>query len=245
MPQNLLMISGLYATGKSASLKNLRDPEGVLYISTESNKPLPFPHKFKTIDGGLQDPEDILFYFAEAEKMPGIHTIVIDSIDFLMDMFESQKVLTARDSRAMWGEYNQFFKKIMQDHVATSSKNWIFISHLAQEQISDLEYKFYVPVKGALKNTSVEAYFSVIVYARKVKVKDLEAEPYDDKLLTITDRDRKLGFKYVFQVDITKEFTNSGIRGLMGMWSDQQTFMDNDVQKLLDHMTEFYKNNGE
>ena len=36
---NLILISGPSATGKSASLRNLRDPEGVLYANCERSTP--------------------------------------------------------------------------------------------------------------------------------------------------------------------------------------------------------------
>ena len=43
---NLVLICGESSTGKSASLMNLRNPEGVMYLNTEANKKLPFPAKF-------------------------------------------------------------------------------------------------------------------------------------------------------------------------------------------------------
>jgi len=42
----LVLIGGKSATGKSASLMGLRDPERVAYMNCENNKRLPFPAKF-------------------------------------------------------------------------------------------------------------------------------------------------------------------------------------------------------
>lgn len=62
--------------------------------------------------------------------MEDVHTIVIDSLNYLMDMYESLHVLTATNTMQAWGEYTQFFKRLMQRHVASSSKNVIFIASL-------------------------------------------------------------------------------------------------------------------
>lgn len=100
MANHLVMICGFPASGKSSSLMYLQNPEGVLYIGTESNKPLPFPDKFKKIKNGLENPNQIFDLFASIEENPDIHTIVIDSINFLMDMFETMNIYRAKDSRA-------------------------------------------------------------------------------------------------------------------------------------------------
>jgi site-specific recombinase XerC len=90
-----------------------------------------------------------------------------------------------------------------------------------------------------LKGNGVEAYFSTVVAAKKVDLKTLEA--YKSDLLTITEEDRELGYKHVFQTRPTKTTTGERIRSPMGMFSRAQTFMDNDCQLLLDHLHEFYE----
>lgn len=98
MARQLVLIAGTAAAGKSASLMNLKDPEGVFYLGTEANKALPFADKFKKLKSGLDNPNDVFQLFAQLEQMPEIHTIVIDSITFLMDMFESKNVLTSKNT---------------------------------------------------------------------------------------------------------------------------------------------------
>lgn len=100
MPKNLILVAGTANSGKTASLRNIRRQDGVFYLGCEAGKGLPFKNSFKKPEGGLQDPEDVFEYFAVVEEMPEIHTIVIDSIDFLMEMYESQKVIPAKDTRA-------------------------------------------------------------------------------------------------------------------------------------------------
>ena len=87
-------------------------------------------------------------------------------------------------------------------------------------------------------NTSREAYFSCVISTKKVPVKDLEG--YRSDMLEITEDDRALGFKYVFQTKLTKDTTHERIRSPMGMFSTTETFTDNDVQKILDHLHAYY-----
>ena len=93
MNDHLVLIAGTSASGKSASLRNLDKPEGVVYLGTEANKKLPFNSKFKIYN--VTDPLQLNSAFEELEEKENIHTIVVDSLTFLMDAYESQYVLTA------------------------------------------------------------------------------------------------------------------------------------------------------
>lgn len=244
MAKMLMMIAGESTMGKSASLMNLKDPRSVFYLGTEANKPLPFSqeegNKFQSLKNGIQDPKAIFELADKLEGMDEIKTIVVDSLTFLMDMYESVHVLKAEDSRAEWGEYQQFFKKLMQEKVSASKKNWIFLAHNDKELMNNGNYRYYVPVKGALKKQGMESYFSIIVYARRINIRDLEEYDLDENLCRITDRERRLGYKHVFQCDITADYAESRIRAPMGCFSDNQIFMDNDAQLLLDHLAKYY-----
>ena len=44
--KDLVLIAGASSSGKSASLMNLEDHPGVMYLNCESGKRLPFPNKF-------------------------------------------------------------------------------------------------------------------------------------------------------------------------------------------------------
>lgn len=240
MARILFMIGGESASGKSASLMNLKNPERIFYLGTESNKPLPFPDKFKKLINGLQDPKDIWDLFNTLENSDDFDTIIIDSITFLMDMYESVYIHGSSDSRTEWGNYQQFFKRLMQDVVSKSTKNWIITAHVAAELMNNGNYRYFVPVKGALAKQGLEAYLSIIVYARKVKIDELEEMPYDGNLLHITARDRAVGYKHVFQCEVTKEYADSKIRAPIGCFSPEQIYMDNDAQMLLEHLEKYY-----
>jgi hypothetical protein len=235
---HLVLIVGESAAGKSASLRNLNNPEGVLFLNCEAGKHLPFPSKF--VEQRIIDPKQVPAWFKHVEEMEKCHTIVIDSQTFLMDMYESMYVLNAKDTMRAWGDYAQFFKKLMQQDVTASSKNVIFLAHshaIINEDSMVLERK--VPVKGSLAKNGIEAYFSTVLAAKKMPISDLK--PYENDLLTITPEEEAIGVKYVFQTRLTKQTVNDRIRSNMGMWSEQETFIDNDAQLVMDRLHQYYK----
>jgi hypothetical protein len=235
--QNIILICGKSATGKTASLRNIKDPGGVLYLNAESNKSLPFPAKFKT--DIVTDPMLVYKYFTWAETKEEIHTIVIDSLSFLMDMFESVYVIPASDGREAWGQYQQYFKNLMQQYVATSTKNVIFLAHTASEyNEKELAIETFVKIKGALRTQGIEAYFNQVIATKKVSLSTLEE--YENPLLNITDLEKQLGFKYVYQCNLTEDTMNERIRGPMGLWDVAHTYIDNDIQHVIDKVHNYY-----
>lgn len=234
---NLVLICGTSSTGKSASLMNLKSPTGVMYLNTESNKKLPFKSQFAEYN--VTDPMQIYEAFEHAETDPNCHTIIIDSLTFLMDQYESLYVLTSNNTMKAWGDFAQYFKKLMQQYVAKSTKNVIFLAHTAttlNESEAVMETK--VPVKGALKNNGIESYFSVVISTKRVSMKELG--DYKSDLLHISPLEESLGFKYCYQTQITKNTINERMRGPMGLFTPQETYMDNDAQIFLDHLHNYY-----
>lgn len=237
---HLLLVGGKSGSGKSMSLYEMRNDPGVLYANCEAGKKLPFAHKFK--EKVLTDPMQIYQIFEHANNNPEITNVVIDTWTFLNEMYESQYIIGAADGRAAWGAFAQFVKTLMQQHVATCTKPVIFLAHTADKyNEGEMLMESAVPVKGAMKNQGLEAFFSVVVTARKMKLKDLEEYICEEnKLLTVTDRERKLGFKHVFQTQITAQTTSDRIRGPFGMWADCETFINNDVALVLQRLNEYY-----
>jgi hypothetical protein len=237
----LILVSGFSGEGKSASLRNIRNQENWMYLNCEAGKRLPFRNQFQSYR--INDPYQVheAFDAATHGDVENVEGIIIDSSTFLMDMFETQYVLGAHDTMKGWSQYAQFFKTLMQQKVTTFGKPVVVIAHLLDVlDEKNMEMKTSVPVKGALKNNGIEAYFSTVVAAKKVPIKELEK--FGSKLLVITDEERELGFKHVFQTRITKQSTGYRIRSPMGMFDKAETYIDNDCQKLLDHLNEFYGN---
>lgn len=238
MNEQLILLAGYSGTGKSAALRNIRNQDKWMYLNSESGKRLPFKNSFKSFV--ITDPTQIIegfdYAIANPEKFDGI---VLDSLTFAMDMYESQYVINSANTMKAWSDYNQFFKEIMQVKVPQFGKPVIIIAHVRDDLDEQaMEMKTTVPIKGALKNQGVEAYFSTVVMAQKVKTKDLKDA--DKALCKITEEEDELGFKHVFQTRVTKQTTGTRIRSPMGMFAKNQTFMDNDVQVLLDHLQAYY-----
>lgn len=234
---HLVLLAGKSATGKSASLMQLENPEGVLYLNCEAGKRLPFKAKFnqKTVT----DPLQIYEAFDWANSNPAIHTIVIDSLTYLMDMYESIYVLPSANTMQAWGQFSQYFKKLMQHYVASSTKRVIFTAHTSDSvNESEMVMETKVPVKGSLKNNGIESYFTVVVSSKKVALKHLKE--YASPLLTITPEEEALGFKYVYQTKLTKETVHERLRGPLGLWENKETFIDNNMQLVLNRLQEYY-----
>ena len=235
---HLVLLCGKSATGKSASLMNLEKPEGVMYLNCESGKKLPFKAKFKQFV--ITDPLQINEAFDAAENMPEVHTIVVDSLTYLLDMYESVYVLNSANTMQAWGQFSQYFKVLMQQYVAKSTKNVIFIAHTSDNlNESEMVMETKVPVKGSLKNNGIESYFTVVIASKKVPLKVLKE--YGSDLLTITPEEEALGYKYVFQTKLTKDTVNERLRGPLGLFDTKETFIDNNLQLVINRLREYYE----
>ena len=142
----LLMICGYSGTGKSRSLKNIRNQEKWLYLNCEAGKRLPFKNNF--INVRVSDPNQVIQYFdnaiAAGDKSEGI---IIDSIDFLMNMFEAKYIKTAADTRKAWGNYQTYFDLLFQDKIVKYGKPVIIIAHVADTyDEKTLSNKISIPV---------------------------------------------------------------------------------------------------
>jgi len=215
----------------------LKNPEGVMYLNCENNKKLPFKSKFKEFT--ITDPTDVPDAIDSVKGDKKIHTIVIDSLTYLMDMYESTKVLTSTNTMKAWGSYAQFMKNMMAQNVGNSDKNIIFIAHTSDIfNESEMVNETMVKVKGSLMNTGIESYFSTVIACKKLGNKRLEG--YKSPLLTYNEEEKELEFKYVFQTKLTKDTVNERIRSPMRMWSTQETYIDNNLQSILDKLHEYY-----
>lgn len=237
---NLILVCGRSSAGKSMSLESLKNHKGVMYLNCESGKKLPFKNKFRRMT--ITDPYDIYDAFDLAEEMGDeIHTIVIDSATYMMEMFESVHVVTSSNTMAAWGDYAQFFKNLMQDYVAKSTKNVIMTAHVA-DVLNEKEgvMETMVKVKGSLMNNGIESYFSNIVMAKRMTVKELRKLKFENPMLDITEDDEFEGVKYVFQTKHTASTANERIRSPRYMWARNETLIDNNIQSILDRSHEYY-----
>ena len=237
---HLVLVSGKSSSGKSASLLDMAKPEGVMYLNCENGKKLPFKSKFKELT--VTDTAQVPQAFEEAEKMKDIHTIVIDSLTYLMDMFESTKVLNSTDGYKAWGEYAQYMKVLMSQVVAKSTKNVVFLAHTSDIlNEAEMVNETMVKVKGSLMNQGIESFFTCVISTKKVAMVKLEDEIAKSPLFKATQDNKDDGFKYVFQTRLTKETVNERIRSPMGMWPRNETYIDNNLQNVINRLHEYYK----
>jgi len=233
----LVLISGESGTGKSASLMNLPNPSRWMYLNCEAGKRLPFRSKFESFT--ITDPYEVHDAFDHAQDNPDVDGVIVDTATFLMEMYESVHIIGSSDTQKAWGNYAQFWKKLMQQKVASSDKSVIFLGHTLSTYVEkEMGYRVAVPVKGSLKNNGIEAYFSTVVSTKKIPIKQLAG--YESDLLNITEEDRALGYKHVFQTRLTKDTVGERIRSPMGLFTKEQTYMDNDAAMLLAHVKDYY-----
>lgn len=235
-----ILISGDTGVGKSSTLRNMRGSEGILYLNCDGGKPLPFKTKAKQMT--IDDPYEIFAFYDKVIANPGrFHTIVTDTVSFMMNRFESVHVIGSANTMTAWGEYGQFFPKLMYDYVSKYDGYSVMYGHeegILNEETQRMQYS--VPVKGALKKNGLEAYFTTVLSAKKVTIKDIEKEAEEGKLLTISDRDRSLGYKHVLQTRTIKATVGDRIRTPFGLFADEETYIENDVQLVIDRLTAYY-----
>ena len=236
---NLILITGKSASGKSASLMGLKEPESVWYANCEAGKKLPFKSKFREFV--ITDPMQIYEMFDVAEGKSDVKTLVVDTQTYLMDMYESLYVIGSTNTQQAWGAYAQYFKNLMQQYVAKSSKNVIFLAHSADEiNKEEMTVETKVPVKGSLKNNGIESFFSQVISAKKIPLKVLKLPEYQNSMLHITPEDEMLGYKHVFQTRLTKDTVGERLRGPMGLFDVKETYIDNNAQLVLDRLHHYY-----
>jgi hypothetical protein len=138
-----------------------------------------------------------------------------------------------------WSDYAQYFKRLHQDVIANSTKNVLVLAHTADVYNEDAEvHETMVKIKGSVMNTGVESYYTQVVAAKKMAVRDL-AE-YKNPMLHIEPEAEATGIKYCFQTKLTKETVNERIRNPIGLWKTEETYIDNDAQALIDKITTYY-----
>lgn len=251
MAGQLLLVVGKPTSGKTFSLDGMREKEKIFYLNCEgSGKPLPISGRNKIKQQIILDPLEELLgeknyidQLVRNKDKANINTVVVDTITFLMDIVETKYVKTvdAKHTMQAWGFYGDFFRNFM-GQVAKLLKvgiDVILMAHVAErfngeEQVMDS----YIPIKGAVGKTGVEAFFSDIVSTEHMKVKDLEG--YENDYLHITEEEQEEGFKHVIQTRITKDTIGKRIRTNPAMWKKKETYIDGNIQVVLDRMKEFY-----
>lgn len=240
MNNHLILVSGKTGTGKSMCLRNLKNQERWMYLNCENNKALPFKNKFQTFN--ILDPLHVFEAFEHMAANPDKYDgIIIDTATYMMDMYESAYVLTAADSRSAWGDYAQFWKRLMQQHVAKTNKKVAILAHTADVfNEGEMVTETLVKVKGSLMNQGIESYFSNVISTKTVALPKLKKLNQESDSLVITEDEEIEELKHCFQTKKTKETANERMRSPLGMWKRNETYIDNDLQIVFDRLEQYY-----
>lgn len=234
--KNIVLIMGKPNTGKSTSLMNLENQGRMVYLNCDM-KELPFRSRFLR-NVQVSDAMDVLSYIADIEANDNVDGAVLDTITFLMSMYERQYVTNSPNTQKAWGDYGNFYREFIHA-IKEGTKDYAILAHedsFLNEQSMQMESR--VPVKGSVGKTGVEADFTTILSTKQMPVKKLEA--FENDLLHITDEEREDGFKYVFCTRVTKETVGEKMRSAMGLWSRNELYIDNDLNQVFKRLREYY-----
>lgn len=236
--KNIVLVMGRPNTGKSASLRNL--PQNSMAYLNCDLKETPFRNKFAA-DIEVPDANDVLGYIQDIEVEPSITGGVLDTITFLMQMYERQYVTPlagTKQGQAAWGDYGNFYRSFIHA-IKSGTKSYAILAHEHTEYNEEkLRNETSVPIKGAVGRVGAEADFTTILSCKQMPIKTLEK--YPNALLNITDDEREDGVKYVFQTRITKDSAGEKMRSAMGLWNRDELYIDNDLQLVFNRLKEFY-----
>jgi len=238
--KNIVLVMGPPNTGKSTSLRNLPQ-EKMVYLNTDL-KETPFRSNFM-VNIEVPDAYDVLAYIAEIESNPDVSGAVLDTITFLMSMYERQYVVPragTKQGQQAWGDYGNFYREVIHA-IKAGTKDYAILAH--QETKYDeasLSNNTTVPIKGAVGKVGVEADFTTILSTKQMPVAKLEQ--YENELLTITDEEREDGLKYVFCTRVTGAYAGEKMRSAMGLWNRNELFIDNDMDLVFKRLKQYYGN---
>ena len=235
--KNIVLVMGKPNTGKSTSLMNLTNQEKLVYLNTDL-KELPFKGRFiKNVE--VADALDVLQYVNDIEQTEQVDGAVLDTLTFLMSMYERQYVSNAANGQKAWGDYGNFYKEFIHA-IKAGTKDYAILAHedsVLNEQSMQMESR--VPVKGSVGRIGVEADFTTILATKQMPIRKLEG--FENDLLHITDEEREDGFKYVFATRVTKESVGEKMRSAIGLWDRKELYIDNDLNQVFNRLKEYYQ----
>lgn len=237
MSKRVIVVTGISGSGKSTALRNM---DNVVHLNCEEGKDILFTLKNKQFfkSTHITTPMQVIEYIQLAEDKPQVQTIVIDGLNYLMDMYESQFIYKSADTRSAWQDYGQFYKDLVHN-IAVSSKDFIILAHVAYRyNEQNMAIEATIPVKGALAKAGLEASFTTVIAADIVKLEDLEK--YSNPLLNITEDDKEDGCKYVLQTRKLADTKNTLIKVPMGVFARNEAFIDSDMSLVMQRLREYY-----
>lgn len=234
--KNIVLVMGKPNTGKSTALMNLKNQDKMVYLNTDL-KELPFRDRFlKNVE--VADALDVLGFIQDIEQSGPVEGAVLDTLTFLMSMYERQYVVGAANGQKAWGDYGNFYRDFIHA-IKAGTKDYAILAHedsFLNEQTAQMESR--VPIKGSVGKTGVEADFTTILSTKQMPIKKLEG--HENDLLHITDEEREDGYKHVFVTRVTKDTVGEKMRSAIGLWSRKELYIDNDLDQVFARLREYY-----
>lgn len=256
---HVILIVGKPAAGKTCSLSKLRDQKQIAFLNCDGGKQIPFKNNFKEIV--IERAANFHAEFQKYNNFDKCKLIIVDCLTYLNQMYEQQDLNSYdKDGNLIpginyggWSKFSNFIYRIFQEDLCNAKKPVIMLAHLVDERskkaasennVNDgVTTDVLVPVKGSSKDTGIESRFTVVLAAKKVLLSELEG--YKNDHLIITERDKRLGYKYVLQTAPTSTTVVERLRTPLDLFSIDETYIDNDVQFVLDRLDEYYGVNEE
>ena len=247
-----ILIEGVSGGGKTSSFQDIPADlqKNILFLNAEG-KELPFAHdmcEFK-----ITDPAKVIaavnriiegtpFKHKSGEE---IHPkmLAIDSFTFLMDQFVALYVRPAEDTRGAWGEYANYIRTLMLDKVAKLRIPFVATTHILQsDDMENMEKVSRAAIQGGIgKGNGLESYFTTVVYAKQLRLKEVEPFLAEASMLTLSDEERFDEKKHVFVTRPARQHSGDRIKSPRGMFGTKDLYMDNSIPKLINHINNFYK----
>lgn len=247
-----ILIEGESGAGKSTAFSEIPETlqKHVLFLNAEG-KELPFAHDFTEFK--VTEPYQVhaainriiegkTFKHKSGEE---IHPkmVCLDSFTFLMDQFVAQHIRGHDDTRGQWGEYANFIRVFMLEKVAKLAIPFVATTHIEKkDDMETLEKTSRAAIQGSVgKGNGLESFFTTVVYAKQVRLKDLEEFLAEATMLTLTEDEKFDQKKHVFVTRAARQHSGDRIKSPRGMFSPKDLYMDNSIPKLVTHINKFYK----
>lgn len=247
-----ILVEGVSGAGKSSSFGDIPTDlqKHVLFLNAEG-KELPYAHDF--IEFRVTEPYQVHAAIQRLiEGKPFKHKngeeihpkmVVLDSFTFLMDQFVAQYIKPAEDTRGAWGSYADFIRKLMLELVAKIHIPFIATTHiLVNDDMENMEKVSRAAIQGGIgKGNGLESFFTIVVYAKQMRMKDIKDFIADASMLTISEEEEFDEKKHVFVTRPARQHAGDRIKAPRGMFSPKDLYMDNSIPKLITHVNNFYQ----
>lgn len=247
-----ILIEGMSGSGKTSSFQDIPEElqKYVLFLNCEG-KELPYPHDF--CEFRVTDPYQVHAaldriiagkeFKHRSGEMIQPRLVIKDSFTFLMDMFVALYIRNADDSRGAWGDYANFIRATMLEKVAKLHIPFVATTHiLVNDDMENMEKVSRAAIQGGIgKGNGLESYFTTVVYAKQMRLRDIEPFLEEASMLTLTDEEKFDEKKHVFVTRPAKQHSGDRIKSPRGMFSTKDFYMDNSITKLINHINNFYR----